>query len=129
MGALEAGSAIVLGSAIYMGRWLKPARSLASRLGAEPEPRDVWLFSVGPIGDPPEPEPPLPEELVGAELAGRARDFRTFAGRLDRDALGRLERIAIKAQDAPEGDFREWTAIDRWADEIAAELGRGPGME
>ncbi|MEV7629521.1 hypothetical protein [Actinoplanes sp. NPDC089786] len=40
--------------AVYLGRWLDDARKLAERIAAQP-PRPVWLFSGGPIGDPPKP--------------------------------------------------------------------------
>ena len=55
-----------------------------------------------------------------------ARDHRVFAGALDRDKvegsdLSRLER-AITRRFIPEGDWRDWDAIDRWADEIASSL-------
>lgn len=124
---LEPEAAVVLGSAIYVGRWLKPARKLAGRLASEAGARPVWLFSVGPVGDPPEPELPDAADLVGAELLDRARDYEAFSGRIDRDQLGRLERVAASAQDAPEGDFRDWEAIERWADRIADELEGAPG--
>ncbi|MEU7587836.1 flavodoxin domain-containing protein [Micromonospora sp. NPDC049230] len=46
--------ALVLGSAVYMGRWLEAARSAAERITSNP-PRSVWSFFSGPIGDPPKP--------------------------------------------------------------------------
>jgi len=59
-----------------------------------------------------------------------ARDHRVFAGALDRDTvegsdLNRLER-AITRRFIPEGDWRDWGSIDRWADEIASSLLVGP---
>ena len=45
-----------------------------------------------------------------------------FRGKLDRALLGRHERLAVRAAKAPDGDFREWDAIDAWADEIATAL-------
>jgi len=46
---------VVLGSAVYAGHWLKPARELVDRSGDALAARPVWLFSSGPIGDPPSP--------------------------------------------------------------------------
>ena len=123
-GAFAGTDGVVLGSAIYIGKWRKPARRLAAALPAAAVP--YWLFSVGPLGDPPEPELPPPEALVGAEAATAARGYEVFSGRLDREALGRLERMAVNAQEAPEGDFRDWPRIEAWADSIAAELEAGP---
>ena len=43
--------AVVLGSAVYAGHWLKPARALADRCAPALRARPVWLFSSGPEGD------------------------------------------------------------------------------
>jgi hypothetical protein len=48
--------AVVLGSAVYAGHWLKPARELVERHAGALASRPVWLFSSGPVGDPPKPE-------------------------------------------------------------------------
>jgi menaquinone-dependent protoporphyrinogen oxidase len=110
---------VVLGSPIYMGKWLKPARAVLDRLAAEPTGRQVFIFSLGPVGDPPKPENASPEDAVVAFAADRAVSTELFAGRLDSSQLGRLERFAIKAVKAPDGDYRDWPAIEKWAEEIA----------
>ena len=51
-----------------------------------------------------------------------ARDHHLFSGRLDMSVLGFAERAIVKAVRAPEGDFRDWSAIDRWAADIAGQL-------
>ena len=48
--------AVVLGSAVYAGHWLQDAKDLAERVAAQRPRPLVWLFSSGPIGDPPKPE-------------------------------------------------------------------------
>ena len=52
--------AVILGSAVYTGRWRKAAISMAKTHGAALRAMPTWLFSVGPLGDPPEPseDPP-----------------------------------------------------------------------
>ena len=119
--------AVVVGSAIYMGRWLKTAREFISQHSAELSSVPVWLFSSGPLGPPdhliPADEPADTEQLTG--LVG-ARGHRVFAGRLERASLGFAERAAAKAVHAPEGDCRDWDAIDAFAGEIAAELTAEP---
>jgi hypothetical protein len=49
-------AAVVLGSAVYAGHWLKPARELVERHAGDLADRPVWLFSSGPVGDPPKPD-------------------------------------------------------------------------
>jgi menaquinone-dependent protoporphyrinogen oxidase len=114
--------AVVLGSAVYMGQWLKVARELVDRHAAELAERPTWLFSSGPIGDPPKPsaeEAVAVDELL--EKSG-ARDHRIFAGKLDRSRLRFSDRAVMTAVRAREGDFRDWEEIAGWAREIAAEL-------
>jgi menaquinone-dependent protoporphyrinogen oxidase len=118
---LDRFDAVVVGSAVYLGRWLEPARELVTRLQAPLAERPVWLFSSGPVGDPPTP----PDEPVDvAELAGLigAQGHRLFAGLIDRDRLGLVERAIVRVVRAPEGDFRPWPEIEAWAREIATAL-------
>jgi menaquinone-dependent protoporphyrinogen oxidase len=117
--------AVVLGSAVYMGRWLEDARQAAARIVARP-PRHVWLFSSGPIGDPPKPAE-VPAEVGHLVAATRADGHRVFAGRLDRQRLGLAEKAMVLALRVADGDFRDWDAIDRWGAQIAAELCASPG--
>src|SRR3954454_22109192 len=46
---------VLLGSAVYAGRWLDPARQSAAAYADARRARPVWLFSRGPIGEPPFP--------------------------------------------------------------------------
>ena len=113
--------AAVVGSAIYAGHWLEPARTLVERHQEALRTIPVWLFSSGPIGDPPKPveEPVDAQPLVN--LIG-ARGHRVFAGEVDRARLGFGERAIVAAVRAPNGDFRPWAVIEAWAREIATEL-------
>jgi menaquinone-dependent protoporphyrinogen oxidase len=114
--------AVVLGSAIYAGHWLEPARRLIQERASELASRPAWLFSVGPLGDPPEPEDAGPEGISEVMDATNARAHEVFAGKLDRSALSRVERLMVRALRAPEGDFRDWDAIRAWTRGVAAEL-------
>ena len=113
--------AVVLGSAVYAGHWLKPARELAGRAGDALAARPVWLFSSGPIGDPPKPEED-PVDVAELLAATGARDHRVFAGRLVRRQLGFGDKAIAVALRVPEGDFRDWTEIKGWAAGIADAL-------
>jgi menaquinone-dependent protoporphyrinogen oxidase len=115
--------AVVLGSGVYAGRWLGPARTFAKRHEAELAGKPLWLFSSGPIGDPAKPTQPPVEAL---ELAQRlhARDHQVFEGRLERDLLGFGERAIVRVVGAESGDYRPWVAITTWARGIATALER-----
>ncbi len=110
--------AIVLGSGIYAGRWLEPAKAFVERNGEVLKTKRVWLFSSGPIGDPPKPVEE-PADAAAMTAATGAIEHRIFAGRLDRESLGFGEKMVMSALRAPEGDFRPWAEVEAWAASIA----------
>lgn len=113
--------AVVLGSAVYAGHWTSDAKELAGRL-ARLEPRPpVWLFSSGPVGDSPKPEED-PVDVSSIMEETQAREHHVFAGKIDKSKLSFGEKAIMIAVRAPEGDFRDWDAIDAWARHIAEAL-------
>jgi menaquinone-dependent protoporphyrinogen oxidase len=113
--------AAVIGSAIYLGRWLEPARDLVERHREALRRMPVWLFSSGPVGDPPKPADD-PIDVPPLLALVNAREHRDFAGFVDRHRLGLAERAIMAAVRAPEGDFRPWAEIEAWAAGIADAL-------
>lgn len=123
--SLDGFDALVIGSAVYAGHWLGPARELVERHFPDAAGRPVWLFSSGPVGEPdPEPEGD-PVDVATLVEATSARAHRVFAGRIDRGRLGFAERAIVRALRAPDGDFRDWDAIDAFAGDIAAAVSGG----
>jgi len=147
-----AADAVVVGSAVYMGSWLKDAVEFVKRnevlLGDLP----LWLFSSGPLPgsslDKGQEADPLtnalgPQEGPGSggrkkveeiSAATHPRDHRVFLGAFDPDdppkaTSERLVRMLPAVKNAlPAGDFRDWDAIDAWAHEIAASLESSPAQ-
>jgi menaquinone-dependent protoporphyrinogen oxidase len=111
-------NAVVVGSAVYAGHWLKPARELVERHADALAGRPVWLFSSGPVGDPPKPQED-PVDVADLLAATGAREHRVFAGKLVRKQLSFPERAIVSALRVPEGDLRDWTEIHQWAAGIA----------
>jgi menaquinone-dependent protoporphyrinogen oxidase len=109
--------AVVVGSAIYAGHWLGPAKAFVLRYRVELADLPVFLFSSGPIGDPPKPAQD-PTDMVELDEATGAVDHQVFAGRVMRDQLGFFERLVTTVVHA-DGDFRPWDDIADWAKEIA----------
>jgi menaquinone-dependent protoporphyrinogen oxidase len=121
VGSIDEFDAVVLGSAVYAGRWLPPIKSLIDREAVRIRARPVWLFSSGPLGDPPKPIEEPADVAILLNVTG-ARDHRVFAGRMDRASLGLAERAILAVVRAPAGDFRPWPEVTAWATEIAATL-------
>jgi menaquinone-dependent protoporphyrinogen oxidase len=115
--------AVVLGSAVYVGRWLPEATSFVEANAASLGEKPVWLFSSGPVGEP-EPKPVGdPEGLSEISDRIKPRHHRVLPGKIDRSTLSFGEKVITSVVRAPEGDFRDWPAISEYAREIAAELG------
>jgi menaquinone-dependent protoporphyrinogen oxidase len=111
----------VLGSAVYMGQWMKPARELAERSAAVLATRAVWLFTSGPVGEPAKPAD-NPVDVTKILQATKARDHQIFTGKLVKTHLSFPDRAVASAIRAQEGDFRNWAKIRRWATGIADTL-------
>ena len=121
VGAVEEFDAVVLGSAVYMGQWMKPARELAQRSAGALAARPVWLFSSGPVGEPAKPAD-NPVDVTKILQATGARDHQIFTGKLIRKHLSFPDRAMASAIRAQEGDFRNWAQIKDWATGIADAL-------
>jgi menaquinone-dependent protoporphyrinogen oxidase len=124
---LPAAGAYVIGSGIYGQHWMKEAAELVRRNRRALAAKPVWLFSSGPVGRwATAPDPMEPREIAGFRQAIRPRDHRVFAGAIDRgtlagSGLSSVEKFVTR-RFMPEGDFRDWAAIDAWGDDIAGEL-------
>jgi menaquinone-dependent protoporphyrinogen oxidase len=122
--SLEGYDAVVLGSGIYAGRWLDGAKRFIERNREALLTRRVWLFSSGPIGDPPKPEG-VPADAATIVQTTGARGHKVFAGRLTKEDLSFGEKVIAAAVKAPDGDFRRWDEVRAWAASIATELHPG----
>lgn len=103
-----------------MGRWLKAARKLLATTSTAP-PKGLWLFSSGPASDGPH-DPRLIDGTSRAATRLGAEDNVTFSGDIELSRLGRAEGVLVSAMKVASGDFRDFSTIERWADEIAREL-------
>jgi menaquinone-dependent protoporphyrinogen oxidase len=110
---------VVIGSAVYIGRWIKEATEFVDRVRPALAGRRVWLFSSGPLGDKPGVDPPHIAEL---KTSLNAVEHRLFAGALRKEGLSLVERAVVKGVKAPYGDFRNWSEIDSWVASIKHDL-------
>jgi menaquinone-dependent protoporphyrinogen oxidase len=125
--------AFVIGSAAYMGSWMKEATAFVRRNQAILVGRPVWLFSSGPLGTATTDaqgrdvlSTSEPKEFAEFTETLKPRGQRVFFGALDPHKLGISARLirSLPAGRAllPEGDFRDWKEIEAWAASIAREL-------
>jgi menaquinone-dependent protoporphyrinogen oxidase len=123
--------AFVIGSAIQGNHWLPSASDFVRREATLLSQRAVWLYSSGPVGDVAVASlshngSVQPAEVKEFRRLVRPRDSRVFAGSMDRQSadlsgLGFIERTVVM-RFLPDGDWRDWAAIERWAQSIGSSL-------
>ncbi|MBL3668884.1 flavodoxin [Streptomyces sp. M2CJ-2] len=115
--------AVVVGGALYAGRWHKDARRFVRRYRRDLAERPVWLFSSGPLDATASERdiPPVPG-VQKAVVELDAREHVTFGGCLEEGAKGWVARMILRSGKG--GDFRDFTAIETWAAHVAGDLTR-----
>lgn len=118
--------AVVLGSAVYVGKWRREAAVFLEDFATELSEKPVWLFSSGPTGegDPVELMKgwDFPEDLESLAEQIQPVDITVFHGNLNSERMSFVEKMLIKGIRAPVGDFRDWDSIEHWANEIVVAL-------
>lgn len=125
--SLNSYQAVILGSAVYIGKWQKEAVKFLQANEKSLAERPVWIFSSGPTGegDPVELVEGLrlPAELQPVAERIHPRDIAVFHGHINPDKINFIEKWAIKSLvKKPFGDFRQWDVIISWATSIAETL-------
>jgi menaquinone-dependent protoporphyrinogen oxidase len=117
--------AVIIGGALYEGRWHKDARRFARRHAAALRDVPVWLFASGPLDTSADTGalPPVPSVARIAEQLG-ARGTRTFGGRIDEHTTGFVARRMLA--NGMGGDFRNLRAVRAWAASVADEFALSP---
>lgn len=127
--------AFVIGSALYMGHWMKEAKQFIKLNLGILSSRPVWLFSSGPTGDKQvnakgqsllEHAVSGPVDLDNIERGINAREHRIFFGAFDPENLGYFSRKFFETDmmrnASPAGDYRNWKEIETWANGIGQRL-------
>ncbi|MFJ8962677.1 flavodoxin domain-containing protein [Lentzea sp. NPDC102401] len=119
--------AFIIGSAVHNQAWLPNAAAFLSRENPALSGKPVWLFSIGLPGALRGPM----RKWAGLEesdiLAGLADDVRPlghelFTGVVTPQAFGKVGARVFRLMGGRFGDFRDWAAIDAWANQIAEDL-------
>ena len=115
---------VIVGSAIYMGKWLPEAVDFVKKNVEVLRRIPVAYFLVCMTLCKPTEEnrakvlaylDPVLKEMAEIKPVG----IGAFAGALDYNNLSWLNKKILKSKGTPEGDFRDWKAIRTWAEESA----------
>ena len=114
--------AVIIGSALCMGRWEKSGTKYLRRNAWALSEVPTWLFQSGPCGNgviSSEADTPRAIKQLSDQIGlGKPQ---TFGGKLDRTkATGPLSRWMATGDFS--GDFRDWEQICHWATSIAHQL-------
>lgn len=116
--------AVVVGGALYAGRWHKDARRFVRRHRRALAERPVWFFSSGPLdASASERDIPPVRGVRRAMIRLEVRDHVTFGGCLEEGAKGRVAGMILRSGKG--GDFRDFGAIETWAESVADSLTQG----
>lgn len=122
---LDTYDVVVLGSGVYMRRWLREARRLLHR--KELRTCEVCLFSSGPVGKPGQDGEgqkwSRPKSVVRRGQQIGVREHVVFGGAIPDAEGGFLRRRMAKSIAPASRDLRDWDAISTWARKIATTHG------
>jgi menaquinone-dependent protoporphyrinogen oxidase len=133
--AVEGFDAVVVGSAVHARQWLDEATDFVHAHRAALTQRPFWTFSVGM----PDSLPGFLRRLARTEEDGivaqlgelRPQGHRIFSGVVSPGQFPFSSRVFLRLAGVRYGDYRDWDAIEGWADEIAGALENvvtlGPG--
>ncbi|MBE9505534.1 MAG: flavodoxin domain-containing protein [Chloroflexi bacterium] len=111
---------VVLGSAVYGGKWRKDALEFLERFAPVLSHRDIWLFQSGPLGRSAQYiVRALPANVALMAEYLHVKNCATFGGRLDGSVGGPVARFLARAGFA--GDYRDFGEIRVWAEQMARE--------
>jgi menaquinone-dependent protoporphyrinogen oxidase len=119
--------AVILGSAIRNGRWLPEAAQFLEENRKTLAQTPIALFTVCMTMRDDTPEHRMEtlhyvEPLLRSLPEIQPVHIGLFAGALDRKSLSWIMRLASMGAGLPQGDYRNWTAIRLWTNEVHALL-------
>lgn len=115
VGTLRPYGGVVLGGALYMGRWHRDARHFLTRHRSEITELLVAIFAMGPLKL-------EPEDIDGARAQldralAKEREVQPVAIAIFGGAVD-PPKLRFPFNHMPASDARDWDAIRSWADEV-----------
>jgi menaquinone-dependent protoporphyrinogen oxidase len=112
---------VVIGSPLYMGKWLAEARDFVSRFRHSLKERSVAVFSVGySLKDRTKEHLRSGEDALDAiRLFINPISTGFFPGRVDPDMMSPVDKAVITIGGVTPGDFRDDDLVVSWARDLA----------
>jgi menaquinone-dependent protoporphyrinogen oxidase len=124
VGDLRAFRAAVIGCSVFGVEWMPGAHAFLASHARQLEAMPVWLFASGPSDPLPEGAAvDVPPDLVAVIERIAPRDVALFAGSLQPHHVGTGLRILSRLARSSFTEHRDWGAVERWAEQVAEELG------
>jgi menaquinone-dependent protoporphyrinogen oxidase len=125
----EGYNAVVVGSGVRMSQWHAPVRNWvatnAEALRTIPVASYTACLTI--VSEPEKVDEMRSWSKAVEDAAGlTVVDSGLFAGWFEPKQFGFLERTILKGMKSPQGDFRDFAAIDAWTDSVAPKLGLSP---
>jgi menaquinone-dependent protoporphyrinogen oxidase len=108
--------AVVLGGALYVGRWHRDARRFLKRHRSQLDRLPLAVFALGPQSLEPDQVEQSRKQLERAVASVRPIATAVFGGVVDPASL------PFPFNRMPASDARDWDAIRAWSDELASLL-------
>lgn len=119
---------VVVGSGVRAGAWHRAAKSWVARHAGALKAMPVAFFTCGLAmseGESKRDEVRGYTDALIAETGIEPVDIGLFAGWFVPKEFSLPERTILKMMKSPEGDFRDWQSIDRWAADTMRVLAEG----
>ncbi|MHB1341874.1 MAG: flavodoxin domain-containing protein [Coriobacteriia bacterium] len=118
--------AVLVGSGVRAGNWHGAAKEYVTANSAALMDRPVAFFTAClTMADAPEKSDEVrayTDQLI-ADSGVTPVDIGLFAGMNEPKTFSLPERLIMKAMKAPQGDFRDYTAVETWTTDVAPKLG------
>ena len=126
VGDLAPYRAVVIGSPIYMGKWLPEPQVFIERHQQHLRSIPVAYFAVGLTVDAENPDLLRKAEasMDQVRMLVKPVEIGLFRGRLENSRLSLTDRTIIKLIRPKTGDFRDWGAVRAWAQALRAKIAR-----
>jgi len=124
VGDLSSYRAAIIGSPIYMGKWLPESQVFIERNQQRLRSMPVAFFAVGLTVKEEDPDLLRKAEASMDQVRMLVKPVETglFAGKLETGHLSLPDRTIIKLIRAKSGDFRNWEAVRAWAEAVRTKL-------